>query len=126
NSVLQKEKKVYMIDTGLKNAISNPDDEPVLVENVVFSHLKRHFENVSYWRDNVEVDFFVTLGNVPLPIEVKYQNSIGKSDIKSVLRFCERFNFSTGVMVTKNDFKRENIEGMDVWFIPVWLFIALI
>jgi predicted AAA+ superfamily ATPase len=125
-SVLQKEKKVYMIDTGLKNAISNPDDEPVLVENVVFSHLKRHFENVSYWRDNFEVDFVVTLGNVPLPIEVKYQNSIEKSDIKSVLRFCERFNVSTGVMVTKNDFKRENIEGMDVWFIPVWLFIALI
>jgi hypothetical protein len=63
---------------------------------------------------------------VPLPIEVKYQNSIGKSDIKSVLRFCERFKVNTGVMVTKNDFKREKIEGMDVWFIPVWLFIALI
>ncbi|NOR47263.1 MAG: AAA family ATPase [Methanosarcinaceae archaeon] len=125
-AIMQKEKKVYMIDTGLKNAISNPDDEPVLVENVVFTHLTRRFDNVSYWRDGVEVDFVVTLDNVPLPIEVKYQNSIGKSDVKSVLRFCERFKVNTGLMVTKDDFKRETIEGIDVWFIPVWLFITLI
>jgi len=125
-AVLQKEKKIYMIDTGLKNAISNPDDAPVLVENVVFTHLKRSFGNVSYWRDGVEVDFVITLHNVPLPIEVKYQNSIGNSDIRSVLRFCERFKVNTGVMVTKNDFKREKVGGIDMWYIPVWLFIALI
>jgi predicted AAA+ superfamily ATPase len=124
-AVLQKEKKVYMIDTGLKNAVSIPGNEPVLVENVVFTHLIRRFGDVSYWRDVVEVDFVVTLDNVPLPVEVKYQNLIGKSDIRSVLRFCERFKVNTGVMLTKNDFKREKIEGTDVWFIPVWLFIAV-
>ena len=125
-AVMQKEKKVYMIDTGLRNAISTSADEPVLVENCVFTHLIRKFENVSYWRDVEEVDFVVSIDNALLPVEVKYQNSIGQSDIKSVLKFCNRFKLNKGLIVTKNDFKREMFNGIEVWFIPVWLFIAVI
>lgn len=125
-AVMQKEKKVYMIDTGLRNAISTSADELVLVENCVFTHLIRKFENVSYWRDVEEVDFVVSIDNVLLPLEVKYQNLIGQSDIKSVLKFCKRFKLNKGVIVTKNDFKREIINGIEVCFIPVWLFIAVI
>lgn len=125
-AVMQKEKKIYMIDTGLRNAISTSADEPVLVENCVFTHLIRKFENVSYWRDVEEVDFVVSIDNALLPIEVKYQNLIGQSDIKSVLKFCKRFKLNKGVIVTKNDFKREMFNGIEVWFIPVWLFIAVI
>ena len=125
-AVMQKEKKVYMIDTGLRNAISTSVDEPVLVENCVFTHLIRKFENVSYWRDVEEVDFVVSIDNALLPVEVKYQNSIGQSDIKSVLKFCNRFKLNKGLIVTKNYFKREMFNGIEVWFIPVWLFIAVI
>ena len=61
-----------------------------------------------------------------LPVEVKYQNLIGQSDIKSVLKFCNRFKLNKGVIVTKKDFKREMFNGVEVWFIPVWLFIVVI
>ena len=96
------------------------------MENCVFTHLIRKFENVSYWRDVEEVDFVVSIDNALLPVEVKYQNLIGQSDIKSILKFCKRFKLNKGFIVTKNDFKREIFNGIEVWFIPVWLFTAVI
>jgi len=125
-AVIQKEKKIYMIDTGLRNAISTSVEEPLQVENCVFTHLIRKFENVSYWRDVEEVDFIVSINNTPLPVEVKYQNSIGQSDIRSVLKFCKRFKLNKGIIVTKNDLRIEVFNGVEVCFIPVWLFISVI
>jgi hypothetical protein len=123
---MQKEKKVYLIDTGLANAISISTNEPVLVENCVFTHLIRTFKNISYWRDVEEVDFVINIDNVPIPVEVKYRNKIERKYTRSVIKFCRKFNVNRGIIVTKNDLKKEIIDEVEIWFIPVWLFIAVI
>lgn len=125
-AVMQKEKKVYLIDTGLANAISISTNEPALVENCVFTHLIRTFKNISYWRDVEEVDFVINIDNVPIPVEVKYRNKIERKYTRSVIKFCRKFNVNRGIIVTKNDLKKEIIDEVEIWFIPVWLFIAVI
>ncbi|MFV9631266.1 MAG: ATP-binding protein [Methanosarcinales archaeon] len=125
-AVMQKEKKVYLIDTGLANAISISTNEPALVENCVFTHLIRTFKNISYWRDVEEVDFVINIDNVPIPVEVKYRNKIERKYTRSVIKFCRKFNVNRGIIVTKNDLNKEIIDEIEIWFIPVWLFIAVI
>ncbi len=55
-------KKLYVIDTGLRNVSSRSiqDDTGKLLKNLVFLQLKRAEAEVSYYRGKREVDFIVT------------------------------------------------------------------
>ena len=56
--------KPYAIDTGLRNrvAFSFSEDSGHLIENIVFCHLKQHFEEVFFLADGHETDFAVKQG----------------------------------------------------------------
>jgi len=56
--------KPYAVDTGLRNRIAFAFSEDLgwLVENVVFCHLKRHYEELYYHSNGTETDFVVKQG----------------------------------------------------------------
>ena len=79
---------------------------------MVAAHLLRNFEHrlfegfgsiekVFYWRSakGKEVDFVVLHGESLFPVEVKYRNSISRSDYTTMKR-----SFGKGILVTKNTF----------------------
>lgn len=55
-------KKIYAVDTGLRNAnaASPQSDLGKLAENIVYLELRRRGREISYFRENGEVDFLVT------------------------------------------------------------------
>ena len=55
-------RKIYAIDTGLRNACSRSasDDTGKLLENVVFLELRRRGHELYYYKGKYEVDFLVT------------------------------------------------------------------
>jgi predicted AAA+ superfamily ATPase len=57
-------KKVYCIDTGLRNIASFrfSEDTERLVENMVFMELKRRGKEIYYWSGKGEVDFVLIEG----------------------------------------------------------------
>ena len=72
-----------------------------------------------YWYSNKgnEIDFIAERENRLVPVEVKYQNRIAKSDYFGVKKV-----FGQGIIVTKDTvFKDQGITG-----VPLWLFIALV
>src|SRR3989338_10058965 len=81
-----KQPKVYFIDTGLRNIISNSfENEPdgKLFENYVASELVKAGHTPKYWRtkSKAEVDFVLEEEKEIIPIEVKLKadEKIGKS-----------------------------------------------
>ena len=128
----RKEKKLFFIDSGLRNSLLMKEidelEKTKIVENLVFLHIfslkKRElFPKIFYWLDRSknEVDMVVTLKNEVVPIEVKYSNEIGKRDLKGLVKFCDEFD-TKGIVVTKDILKEDG----NILYVPAWLFLLLV
>lgn len=99
-------------------------DEPLepglKVETVVFNHLK--VDHDIFYCDN-KTDMVLEHDNDLIPIEVKYKDSISRADLKGICGFMEEHGLKDGIVISKKDLKKENIDGKDITFIPVWLFL---
>ncbi len=130
-----KGKKFYFIDPLVLNLArhevsSNLGHEfGLAVEGAVAAHLARSFEHhlfegfgslekIFYWRSarGKEVDFVVIHDESSFPVEVKYQNTISRSDYTTMKR-----SFGKGVLVTRNTFLLDE----EVVGIPAPLFLLL-
>jgi len=56
---------------------------------------------------------------------VKYREHPTNADLKGLLEFMEKEKLKTGIVVTKDIFKKEDHDGRSLLFIPVWLFLLL-
>jgi len=121
-----KEKKYYIADTGLRNALLGETmlgDEVLSrdIEGAVTAHLMGQESNVNtrlfYWKDKYEVDFIH--GNIP--IEVKFKNKVALKELKGITRFMEQFKPKYGIVVTKDLLKMQD----NIFFIPAWLFLVI-
>lgn len=121
----RKLKKAYLTDTGIANALMDREIDGriigMLVENLVVSKLKPDF----FWKRNYEVDMILARGKKVLPVEIKYQGRIGKRDLRGMFAFCRRFKSERGIVVTKDLFKKERINDVEILFIPAWLFLLI-
>jgi len=119
----RKLKKAYVQDTGITNTLMDRGiDERVigmLVENLIVTKIKPHF----FWKRNYEVDMILTEDKKVLPVEIKYQGQISKKDLLGILAFCKKFGLKKGIVVTRDLFKKEEINGKEILFIPAWLFL---
>ena len=103
-----------------------------MAETVVVDHCRRlryrlhprsEFE-VSYWRNkSTEVDVVLDLGNLVIPIEVKYRESIGRGKDRKGLRCFLEENEGTdfGIIVSKDELSLEE----NILAIPLWLFLLI-
>ncbi len=133
NSLLpleKKQKKVYFYDNFVLKNIERKfgivQKKSAIVESVVAQNLAFKFsdwleeglsnlQNVGYWysSNGKEIDFIVN----GVPIEVKYQNVINRSDITTIKR-----TFGKGIILSK---KTLDLSG-DVKIIPVHIFLSMI
>ena len=117
----RKLKKIYLTSTNFiyqtqPEKFSDPEFLGKIVENLITATLPSEF----FWRQRqTEVDV-ISKGKVPL--EVKYKEVIHRDDLKGVLKFCSRFSQRKAIVVTKEELKQEEIDGVQVLFIPAWLF----
>ena len=142
---LEKNKRLANPNKGKKFYFSDPlililaareaglprfQDPGRMVEAAVALHLIRNFEErifegltniekVFYWRSTKgkEVDFVALCGDRLLPVEVKFQSVITRSDYSTMKR-----TFGQGIIVTKDSFFcDEQILGIPA---PVFLFLG--
>ena len=120
-------KKIYCIDTGLRNAVSFKfsDDIGRLAENAVFVELKRHKQEVYYWKNNIgEVDFIVKEGLRPVEtIQVCWnldEERTKKREIRALCSAMKDLNLDRGIIITEDMQAVEEIDGKQIFFIPMW------
>ncbi len=126
----KKQKKVYFYDNfvlkNLERKFGIVQKKSVVVESVVAQNLVFKFsdwleeglsnlQNVGYWysSNGKEIDFIVN----GIPIEVKYQNVINRSDVMTIKK-----TFGKGIILSKKTF---DLSG-EVKVIPVHIFLSMI
>ncbi|MEI6285991.1 MAG: ATP-binding protein [Bacillota bacterium] len=125
--ILRKNKKFYIADTGIRNALLKKKlvdsaDEGRLAETALIQNLCNRsladYSEVYYWRDfDREVDAVVSQGSLLLPIEVKYRNSISRSDVNGLCEFMTMNKLGAGIVVSKDKLEHEE----NIYYIPAWL-----
>ena len=136
---IRKQNKIYVLDSGVRNGISDYLDESLLndetelgmiVQGVVFDHLLRLKFNLEpgpeteifYWNNKKEIDFVMEIKRTGIPFEVKYRNKLPDSTIEEIEAFLNEKKSPFGFVITKNLFK---LEG-NVLRLPLWLFLLIV
>ncbi len=118
---LVSNKKVYSIDPGFSNSnsVSFSEDKGKVLENIVFLHLRRKFNEIFYFQDEAECDFLIKeKGKITQAIQVCYHldRENLECELNGLKNAMNTFKLKSGVIVT---FDQEDKFG-DIKAIPVW------
>lgn len=120
-------KKVYCVDTGLRNIMSFrfSEDNGRLAENLVFIELKRRRKEIYYWKSaKTETDFVIKEGmKIKQLIQICWNIEDKKTkerEIKGLLESMKEFHLRTGLIITEDYFGEEKVEGKKIKFVPLW------
>jgi len=105
---LVRHRKYYAVDTGLRRAVvtATGADRGKQLEAATFLLLRRRFKEVHYWRGEAEVDFVVSHGGVPTPVQVTWSTPTDRHE-----RGIDGFHAAhptagEGVIVTRESFEQ--------------------
>ncbi|GAB4288115.1 MAG: ATP-binding protein [Marinilabiliales bacterium] len=129
-SVLKREqaqKKVFLVDTGLVNTLtfSFSQNWGKLLENALARELKARFGNLYYFRGTKECDFIIEYGGRFVPIQVTYsienEETLNR-EVKGLVEAVKYLITSHGYLVTMDDEKELQMDGITIHIIPAWKF----
>jgi predicted AAA+ superfamily ATPase len=111
----RKLKRAYPSNVAFARIFVTGDDLGRVIETLMVQELDARY----YFRDNsAEIDFILKNGTI-LPIEVKY----GKPDPAQFRRALDKTGLEYGLMVTKDRYKAEKLNGKQILMVPAWAFV---
>jgi uncharacterized protein len=121
-------RKVYCIDTGLRNVVSFRFSEDIgrLVECIVFQELMRQGKEIYYWKNKKqqEVDFVVKQGmKVKELIQVYWgieEPDAKNREITALLNAMDEFKLKEGLIITDSYEAEKHIGNKTISFISLW------
>ncbi len=122
-------KKVYTVDTGLTNVLSASfsSDLGRQLENVVFLHLRKKYNEVFYLFENNECDFVIKDNEkIVLAVQVCYElnNDNLDREINGLIEAMTLTNLNEGTIVTFNQKDRFVKNNKKIEVIPAWEFLT--
>ena len=125
-------KKLYVVDSGIVNELTNIFDMGKVMENVVFIELIRRLNStgkfrINYWKeygkaDGLEVDFVISSGmEISELINVTYAGSEGEirdREIKSLIKASKELGCNKLTIITWDYLKEGEINYIPLWY---WL-----
>ncbi len=122
----RKMKKAYMSNASLSMIARREPDMGKLAEQCFFTREDVRF----FWRtpQKDEVDIVLEADDGPIPVEVKYQGSIGKSDFKGLMKFMRKYGVKKGILISKNtedtiETGHGTIKALPAWKLALGQFI---
>ncbi|MEI6286092.1 MAG: ATP-binding protein [Bacillota bacterium] len=125
--VIRKNRKIFVIDNGLRNAIVRETEfdsvrEGMLAETVVarmaVDYAEKKFFKTYYWREKTyEVDAVICKRNRLVPVETKYRNEVTTKDLRGLNAFATEFAAPEALMVSKREFRLAGAVSV----VPLWL-----
>ncbi|ALO14875.1 Archaeal ATPase [Salinivirga cyanobacteriivorans] len=122
-------KKVYTIDIGLfsQNSIVFSDENGRRLENLVYLHIRRKYEQIYYFKEKGECDFVaIKNGKAEELVQVCWEvNDINqKREINGLLEAMEYFQKDHGTIITYNQSEKITIKNKTIKFIPVHKYLS--
>lgn len=121
---IQKPRKIYVIDNGLRNfnvPVIRPDMGQC-AENVIYLELMKRYTAVHYWKGKQEVDFAVLNPKLAL-FNACYSDLPPEREVNGLIEAMTEFKLDQAVILTKNKHSKIEIEGRTIDFIPLWLWL---
>lgn len=124
--VVRKNKRLYILDTGVSNAILGnvgiSADYGAYVKNaclyMAHRYTKENGGDVFFWHDGSRnVDIVVSSGDLLLPVGISYQREYSDRTVKSLKAFMRFYKSKSALVITKDVLKRED----GIFFIPYWM-----
>ena len=123
-------KKVYCMDTGLRNMVSFKFSEDLgrIAENIVFLNLLfgNGDKEIYYWKDKQqrEVDFVVKEGlKVKELIQVCWgieEEETERRETMALIKAMDEFKLKQGLIITEDIDKEEEVNGKRIVYKPLW------
>ncbi len=120
-------KKIYCIDTGLRNvrSASLSTDRGRQVENAVYLQLKREFENVFYFKDEYECDFVLVEKNQPVKVIQVTDSDLETEDLRQreingLVNAMEKSGLQEGTIITRRREDEWLEQGHKIRLIPLY------
>jgi predicted AAA+ superfamily ATPase len=116
-------RKVYSIDLGMANAVSNvmTEDSGRRLENLIYLHLRRKYNELYYFHETGECDFVaVKNGKTEELVQVCYELTSDnvQREITGLLQAMHFFNKRKGTIVTFTDSDLIKKDGCEIKVIP--------
>ena len=103
-----------------------------IIENVVYNVLESKYrtnkliDNLSFWRQGEkEIDFIIENGK-SLAVEVKFSNSISAKELAVLTGYLKMKKLEYGIVVTKNELAKKEINEQVLYYIPYYLILLMI
>ncbi len=122
-------KKVYAIDTGLVKSIgfSFSKNKGKLMENAVFLHLKRKYEDVYYLKTQKgnEVDFYIPQEQLLIQVAENLGNEkTKKREERSILEANKEYkDIKKSIIVAQSEKEKTKKDGVNIEVIPLYEFL---
>jgi uncharacterized protein len=129
------EKKIYLIDNGMYNAINQSPNKNTgkLLEAVIYNHLMQIYSNesISFYKGlDFECDFVThKKGQVMTPIQVTvemYDEKTKEREINGLIKTCKILGLNSGLIITLNTEDEYVIDGIQVIVTPAWKYLQVL
>jgi hypothetical protein len=104
-----------------------------IIENIVYNVLKQKYkgnvlnEPISFWRrEQKEIDFLINFEKRQLPIEVKFSGSASSKDLTALTGYLREKKLEYGIVITKNEMDKKEINGQTLYFIPYYILLMIV
>ncbi len=119
NERIYNPKKYYVLDPGMRTALTGTKEIGPRVETVVYLHLKQLGLKLGYWKQIHEVDFVIDM-KPPIAIECKYKSVIKPKDLKSLTKWLGSTKKGRSFIITKNLEEAIEVTQGTIDAIPLW------
>lgn len=116
-------KKYYFIDNGILNLFLF-DPETSLLENLVAVSLFRIYEDVCFYNDGFEVDFYIWEHKTAIQVAYSLKDEdTRKREIDGLLKLSARYDMERMIIITHDE--RETIETGNgiIEVLPIWTWL---
>jgi hypothetical protein len=120
-------KKMYVVDIGLKKAVSFEEDRGKILENIVFNQLKRSYDDIFYYKNGQEVDFVCLNKGKPHLINVSHDIDDAetyKREVNGLYAAMKQLKLKESLLITDYQEKDEMIEDAVIHIVPLWKWLV--
>lgn len=123
---IQRERKIFVVDNGLRNynSLFKTEDVGKCAENLVYLELIKQIGHIFYWKGKQEIDFVVRNPEVSL-YNVTYTDDIPEREITGLIEGMTEFHLDHAYLLTKNTKEERVVDKKKIYLIPLWAWLLV-
>jgi len=123
---IANDRKVYVIDTGIYNAVafSFSENRGKVLENFALTELLRKKSDIFYFKEKYECDFLLKTGNI-ITQAIQVTDNLSdintkEREIRGLLEAMNKFKIKDGLILTYDLFDEFKYDGKIIKALPIW------